>query len=85
MTYRDLIAGAKEYAAALQDQSINSGEVVIIILKHSLHLIFSYFRVALYGFILWRISQLTTKPWICLNIFHSCRRKCIIRNYDFRR
>lgn len=49
ITYQELVVRSMQYAHALQAEDIQPGEVVIIILEHSLNLIFSYFGCVLAG------------------------------------
>lgn len=49
ISYRSLVAGAANYSEMLQEKGILPGEVVIIILQHSLDLIYSYFGILFNG------------------------------------
>lgn len=49
LSYRAIIGGSKKYSDALEKEGILPGEVVVIILQHSLDLIFAYFGTILNG------------------------------------
>jgi len=49
LTYADLLQGAHAWAKALERRGLQPGEVVILILRHSLDLVYSYFGAVLYG------------------------------------
>jgi len=49
IAYQELYDQACQYAIALKNASIKPGEVVVIILQHSLELIFAYFGTILHG------------------------------------
>ncbi len=49
IAYRDLLQGAATFSHLLADAGIQPGEVVILILQHSLELIHAYFGVILHG------------------------------------
>jgi fatty-acyl-CoA synthase len=48
-TYDDLIHGSAAYTVALQNAGIKPGEVVILILQHSMDLVYSFFGAILNG------------------------------------
>ncbi len=49
ITYSELVSGSANYSSELQQKGILPGHVVIIILEHSLDLIFSYFGILFNG------------------------------------
>lgn len=49
ITYRDLIHGAAGYARALEQASVQPGEVVVLILQHGAALIHAFFGAVLHG------------------------------------
>ena len=49
LTYAELIEGAAAYAAALQEQGIQPGEVVVLILQHGRDLANAFFGTILHG------------------------------------
>jgi fatty-acyl-CoA synthase len=49
ITYSDLIMGASRYTNELMRKSINPGDVVILVLQHSVELIQAYFGCILHG------------------------------------
>jgi len=49
VTYKDLIHGSAAYTLALKDAGIKPGEVVILILQHSMDLVYSFFGAILNG------------------------------------
>jgi fatty-acyl-CoA synthase len=49
LSYRELLRGAAGYAATLEEQGIQPGDVVILIFQHSFELIYAYFGCILHG------------------------------------
>jgi acyl-CoA synthetase (AMP-forming)/AMP-acid ligase II len=49
LSYQELLRGAAGYAATLEEQGIQPGEVVILIFQHSFELIYAYFGCILQG------------------------------------
>ncbi len=49
LTYRDLISGAAAWERTLKREGVQPGEVVILILQHSLDLIYAYWGTILHG------------------------------------
>jgi fatty-acyl-CoA synthase len=49
LSYRDLLRGAAGYAATLEAQRVQPGDVVILIFQHSFELIHAYFGCILHG------------------------------------
>lgn len=49
LSYRDLMRGAAGYAATLEAQRVQPGDVVILIFQHSFELIYAYFGCILQG------------------------------------
>ncbi len=49
ITYRDLLEGAWGYAATLERRGVQPGEVIILILQHSLELVYAYWGAVLRG------------------------------------
>lgn len=49
VTYHELITQSAKYARALEQNGVAPGEVVILILQHSLDLVYAYFGVILLG------------------------------------
>ncbi len=49
VTYTDLIHGSAAYTVALQNAGIKPGEVVVLILQHSMDLVYSFFGAILNG------------------------------------
>ncbi len=49
LTYRDLITGAAAWERTLKREGVQPGEVVILILQHSLDLIYAYWGTILHG------------------------------------
>jgi acyl-CoA synthetase (AMP-forming)/AMP-acid ligase II len=49
LTYRELIAGAAAWERTLKREGVQPGEVVVLILQHSLDLIYAYWGTILHG------------------------------------
>jgi fatty-acyl-CoA synthase len=49
LTYRQLLQGAAAYARAFEEQGVQPGEVVVLILQHSYDLIYAFFGAILHG------------------------------------
>jgi fatty-acyl-CoA synthase len=49
LTYRDLLSGANGYATTYAREGINPGEVVVLILQHGAHLVYSFWGAVLRG------------------------------------
>jgi acyl-CoA synthetase (AMP-forming)/AMP-acid ligase II len=49
VTYRDLVHGAAGYAKTLEENSVQPGDVVILILQHGIDLLYAYFGTILHG------------------------------------
>jgi len=49
ITYRDLIRGAAGYAKTFENNGIQPGEVIILILQHGIDLVYAYFGAILHG------------------------------------
>lgn len=61
ISYAELVHGAARYAQAFQDVGIHPGEVVIIILKHGVDLIYAFWGAVLHGAIPSILPFLTEK------------------------
>lgn len=61
VTYAQLLRGAQGFAQALENEKIDSGEVVLLILQHGEELIYSYFGAIIQGAIPSVMSFLTEK------------------------
>jgi fatty-acyl-CoA synthase len=49
ITYRDLIDGAMGYVHVFRENKVDPGDVVLLILQHSLDMAYAYFAAILYG------------------------------------
>ncbi|MEI8132917.1 MAG: AMP-binding protein [Leptolinea sp.] len=61
ITYRDLLYGAAGWADLYRAQNIQSGEVIVLIMQHSLELVYAYFGAILHGAIPSILPYLTEK------------------------
>lgn len=61
ITYRDLLRGSAGWAALYREHNIQPGEVVILIMQHSVELIYAYFGAVLHGAIPSILPYLTEK------------------------
>lgn len=61
ITYKDLVDGATRYAQTYHDQGIQPGEVVILILQHSMDLVYAFWGAILHGSIPSIMPYLTEK------------------------
>ena len=61
ITYRDLLYGAAGWADLYRAQNIQPGEVIVLIMQHSLELVYAYFGAILHGAIPSILPYLTEK------------------------
>jgi fatty-acyl-CoA synthase len=61
ITYRDLLHGAAGWASLYRTQGINPGEVIILIMQHSIELVYAYFGAVMHGAIPSILPYLTEK------------------------
>ena len=61
VTYRELLHGAVGWAALYREQNIQPGEVIVLIMQHSLELVYAYFGAILHGAIPSIMPYLTEK------------------------
>jgi fatty-acyl-CoA synthase len=61
VTYRNLIHGASGWAALFRQQAVQPGEVIVLIMQHSLELVYAYFGCILHGAIPSILPYLTEK------------------------
>lgn len=61
ISYHDLLYGSAGWAALYREQAIQPGEVIILIMQHSLELVYAYFGAILHGAIPSILPYLTEK------------------------